>query len=131
MEYNPYLQNCNDNDVVSFSDQMYKLGRIKQLFKHAFTSTIPDILVKSLEEREIKEVSIRQANSKWFSEGKDCEILRIGANGWQKGKLKLNVSLEFYPDEPEVEETPVSKESELQPPTSPLDDLRQMMKEEN
>ena len=34
----------------------------------------------------------------WFSpEGIDCEALRFGANGWQKGRIRL--CLEFCPDE--------------------------------
>jgi hypothetical protein len=33
-------------------------------------------------------------------EGVDCEALRFGANGWQKGKIRL--CLEFCPDEPTV-----------------------------
>jgi hypothetical protein len=34
--------------------------------------------------------------------------------------LRIKVSLEFYPDEPEISE-----------PESPLDDIRQMMNQEN
>ena len=47
-----------------------------------------------------------------FEEGQECEILKAGSSGWQKGKLKINVTLEFIPDEPELEK-------------SPLDDVRQ------
>ncbi len=48
------------------------------------------------------------SNEEWFSDGIDCEVLKIGSKGWQKGKVKINlqVSLEFCPDEPEIEETP-------------------------
>lgn len=41
----------------------------------------------------------------------DCEVLRLGAKGWQKGKVRI--SLEFCPDLPE----------------SPLDDIRQAIKQ--
>jgi KGK domain len=35
----------------------------------------------------------------WFSDrGIDCEALRFGSNGWQKGRIRL--CLEFCPDEP-------------------------------
>jgi hypothetical protein len=35
----------------------------------------------------------------WFSpQGIDCEALRFGSNGWQKGRIRL--CLEFCPDEP-------------------------------
>jgi hypothetical protein len=43
----------------------------------------------------------------WINNGVDCQILKPSKN-WQKGKLRMKVSLEFCPDEPE----------------SPLDDLR-------
>lgn len=34
----------------------------------------------------------------WFSDkGIHCEVLRFGANGWQKGRVRI--SLEFCPDE--------------------------------
>ena len=43
----------------------------------------------------------------WFSDqGIDCEVLRFGANGWQKGKVRI--SLEFCPEEPKPE-VPVAK----------------------
>ena len=45
-----------------------------------------------------------------FDRGLSCEVLRPGAN-WQKGKVRIR--LEFCPDEPE----------------SPLDDIRQTIKE--
>ncbi|MBD3886879.1 hypothetical protein IFO70_35195 [Phormidium tenue FACHB-886] len=34
-----------------------------------------------------------------FSEGAACRILAPSAQGWQQGKLKIKISLEFYPDE--------------------------------
>ena len=39
-----------------------------------------------------------EAKSAWFStQGIDCEALRFGSNGWQKGRIRL--CLEFCPDE--------------------------------
>ena len=40
-----------------------------------------------------------QADNGWFSpQGIDCEALRFGSQGWQKGRIRL--CLEFCPDEP-------------------------------
>ena len=39
-----------------------------------------------------------------LEQGIDSELLRLGANVWQKGKVKIKVTLEFRPDEPEVKE---------------------------
>lgn len=56
--------------------------------------------------------SYRQDNTLWFKEGINAEILRVNSKGWQKGKIKIKVTVEFEPDEPEQ-------------PESPLDDIRQ------
>lgn len=65
---------------------------------------------------------------KWLGEGADCETLKFGSQGWQKGKVRIKVSVEFCPDEPEIEETPTTEE--IPQPESPLDDLRQMINKE-
>ena len=49
-----------------------------------------------------------------FTEGIDCEVLRLGAKGWQKGKVRIN--LEFCSNQPSQ-------------PESPLDDIRQTLKQ--
>jgi hypothetical protein len=64
--------------------------------------------------------------SNWFSQGVPCEVLRLDAKGWRKGKVRL--AIEFLPDEPEVEEIPAT--NEIEQPESPLDDLRQMINQE-
>ena len=61
-----------------------------------------------------------------FGKGIDCEVLRFGANNWQKGKFRIKMTVEFCPDEPELEETP-----ETNQPESPLDDIRRMINQEN
>ncbi|HEY9812756.1 MAG TPA: KGK domain-containing protein [Candidatus Sericytochromatia bacterium] len=56
-----------------------------------------------------------------------CEILKPGSKGWKKGKMKITVSLEYCPDEPEDTETPENNQPETNQPESPLDDLRRMI----
>ncbi|HAZ43269.1 MAG TPA: hypothetical protein DDW76_11270 [Cyanobacteria bacterium UBA11369] len=73
----------------------------------------------------------RDIGDKWFYDGLDCEILRPGAKGWQKGKVIINIILEFCPDEPEIEETPPNEQPEISEPESPLDDLRQLINQNN
>ena len=62
----------------------------------------------------------------WFSKGVPCEVLKLDAKGWRKGRVRL--AIVFLPDEPEVEETPAT--NEIEQPESPLDDLRQMINQE-
>jgi KGK domain len=67
-----------------------------------------------------------------FNEGIVGKVLRFGSQGWQKGKIRFKISIEFCPDEPEVEETPENNQLEISAPESPLDDLRrQLLNHEN
>ncbi|MCT7954051.1 KGK domain-containing protein [Laspinema palackyanum] len=59
---------------------------------------------------------------KWGGEGITAQVLKYGADGWQKGKVRI--SLEFCPDEPEVKKT--SNEPNTSEPESPLDEIRRM-----
>lgn len=68
-----------------------------------------------------------EEKAKWISEGVNAEVLKYGANNWQKGKVRLTI--EFCPDEPEVEETLPSNPKVISKLESPLDDLRRMMKD--
>jgi len=87
----------------------------------------------------IKQISIHLPNGnrnentieKWFNEGIKGKTLKVGAKGWQQGKFRIKVTLEFCPDEPEIEETSASNEPEIPQPESPLDDLRQRINQEN
>ena len=124
-EHNEYFN--NDDDVIAFSaDSMCKISRLKELIKNCVSSNLSNQLVEYLEKAGMKNLKIYSrsngstksylTNNKWLTEGKDCEILQVGSNGWKKGKIRLKVSLEFIPDEPEINEI-----------ESPLDDIRQSM----
>ena len=67
-----------------------------------------------------------------FGEGIAGKVLRFGSPAWQKGKIRVKITVEFGPDEPEVEETADNNLLEISPPESPLDDLRrQLLNQEN
>jgi KGK domain len=54
--------------------------------------------IKGLVEKAIPGWS--EEKNDWFTDrGIDCEALRFGSKGWQKGRIRL--SLEFCPDEPD------------------------------
>jgi hypothetical protein len=125
------------DDVLLLGKATFTVGRFKELVARKF-----DYILFSIEaaEKEFRkksiyywmqslsineETTIQVGEINWSSpqEGIDCQILRIGAKGWQKGKLKIEVnrsfqsgeaqtSIKFCPDEP------------LEP-KSPLDDIRQ------
>ncbi len=124
MECNSYLEKCSDNDVLFFySGTMLKLGKFKQLVSSTFCYKN---VVTAIEQRFITEESKLYFNENWYTKGTDCEILKIGAKDWQKGKVRIRVSVEFIPDEPEIEET-----AEITLPESPLDDIRRTINQEN
>jgi hypothetical protein len=135
------FHNCGNDDALSFGRAMLKVEKLKETVNRVLPEYgLGETLNKSLIEQQLTiDVNFDQnrqrfSYDKWFGEGIDCEILRVGAQGWKKGKikLKLNVTIEFCPDEPEVQETPENNESETSQPESPLDDLRrQLLNPEN
>ncbi|MBD1908400.1 hypothetical protein NDI37_03955 [Funiculus sociatus GB2-A5] len=146
MEDNLPLQNCNNDDALSFKNNMFKVRQIKQALQDSLKGAIANALYESLKSQQVEiDTGIiinhhyYKANERWFVEGIDCEILKIGASGWQKGKVKIKTTLEFIPDEPEVkevlmqneEETLMRNELEISQLDSPLDELRKMINQEN
>jgi len=82
-------------------------------------------LMSSLSISEETKTSICGGDIKWNSakKGIDCQVLKVGSKGWEKGKIKIEVSqsfgggqtqvcIKFCPDEPAENK-------------SPLDDIRQ------
>ena len=135
------LHNCGNEDALSFPMAMLKIEKLKETVNRVLPEyELGETLNNSLKEQNLNiglPFDTRQKRfsyEKWFGEGIDCEILRVGAQGWKKGKmkLKLHVTIEFCPDEPQVEETPENNESETSQPESPLDGLRrQLLNQEN
>lgn len=129
MHDNSFLPNYGDDDVCSSSDNaMFKVGKlretIKQAFRYSIQKALNDVLTsKGLHFQTTSYNHVIKMNSEkdWLGDGIDCEILKIGGKGWQKGKIKIRVNVEFCPDEPEIEEAP-----EITEPESPLDDIRRM-----
>ena len=111
LEINKYLSDCNTKDVIS-------LQSTSLFYVHEFCNLVLSSLDRSLRNAIARSITQKLANTSkaelWFGNGESCEILKAGSSGWQTGKIKLkvNFTLEFIPDEPEAE-------------TSPLDDVRQ------
>ena len=141
MEDKVNFHNCGNDDAVSFGNAMLKVEKLKEtlngvLPEYGLGQTLNQLLSQQGLNIDVGLTTdqTRYLYENWFGQGIDCEILRVGAQGWQKGKikLKLNVTIEFCPDEPEVEETPENNKSETSQPESPLDDLRrQLLNQEN
>ena len=111
LDTNKYLSDCDARDIISCDskDPIY-LSKLYSLIKASFTESI----IRSISGNIIQKLENKCNAKLWFEDGEKCEILKAGSKGWQTGKLKLkiNLSLEFIPDE--IEEV-----------KSPLDDIRQ------
>lgn len=68
----------------------------------------------------------RDSLESWFNKGIDCEVMSL-SKGWQKGKIRIKVTLEFCPNEPEIEEPDAINHTKNNQVKSPLDDIRQMV----
>jgi len=119
---------CNKDDAISCGSAMFKAEKIKEKLKELFNNFKRGEELTNLFNSENLSISFpvdsrqkRYMYEKWFDEGIECEILKLRSGGWQKGKVRINleVSIEFCPDEPEIEE--------IKEPESPLDDLRRMI----
>ena len=127
-----------DDDVLLLGKATFTVRRLKELAasklseilgiyriqptKHCSGITIINWMN---ELRLNEETIIPGGNINWNSpkEGIDCQVLKIGSKGWEKGKVQIEVnkniksgetqiSIQFCPDEPLEQK-------------SPLDDIRQ------
>jgi hypothetical protein len=128
------LLNLTDDDVVSFSDQTFKIGQLKQQLQICLMSINGTGYASAFLDISSGKLPIKAARINWQSTIMNGEILMLASKSWQKGKMKIhadidtaknqleirNVRVDFCPDEPEII-----------PLESPLDDLRQMMNQEN
>ncbi|MBD2606552.1 KGK domain protein [Scytonema hofmannii FACHB-248] len=138
------LIGCNDDDVVSFNGKLLKFAKFKDNLEEEFQQKVNFLVEKNDKENAPKVLNLTRLslgecdltiNLSSAKEGKECEILRLGSKSWEKGKVrtqafieffptnttekaKINFTIEFSPDEPEITE-----------PESPLDDIRRMINE--
>jgi hypothetical protein len=135
------IKNCNDDDILSFYDEICKIKKIRKVTQEYFYSESTEYINHICTELNIRELEISKpaiihgknykytTNSEWFKTGKECELLQEGKR-WQKGKLRIKLTLEFCPDEPEkVEENDNQEFDNIT--ESPLDEIRQQLTDEN
>ncbi len=115
-----------DKDVLLVENQAQILTN---QFMNKVVQSISQVkrVIRDAEQRRISKTEHVEG---WFEEGVDCEVLRLGAKSWQKGKVRLKISLEFCPDNPQPEEIEASNETDANLSESSLDDLRQKINQE-
>ncbi len=105
--YSPH--ECQENDVLSFGDATYKVGKFQQAVEAAFSGPLASQFSSQLNSRGIQIDPKHIAPSgrseehvRWFKEGVDCEILQLGSQSWKKAKLKIKFACELrIEDEPQ------------------------------
>lgn len=132
----------NDDDVISFEKSTFKKRDLQEFIRSHFWSwhnSNPAFRAMTFNLGGINKSIPICTQFYLYPQGIDSEILRLGSAKWEKIVLRIyvdllelsdnqrrdtsyiKVNLEFY-----SEETPAPPENE-----SPLDDIRQLMKDEN
>ncbi|WP_036486751.1 KGK domain-containing protein [Myxosarcina sp. GI1] len=100
MEDNFQLKECSEDDVLEFNSGTYRIKNIMQKLVSS-KDNLSTQLYNQLNSMGINIIPKNRAFRQWFDGGIDCEILKLGAKNWKKGKVRLKVTFEFIPDEPE------------------------------
>ena len=127
------LKNCEDYEVLWLGNHTSIVEKLKQNLESALKDHIQSIITSVAGQQSSQIFHIiaggNYCNQEWFKEGKECKLLKLGAKEWQSGTLKMKVTLEFCPEEPEEDE--VEEEEEIDELVKSLDDIRQKLNQEN
>ncbi len=97
----PY--DCGDDDVIAFGEAMFRSGKLKKAISQSFDGAVGRAIDQKLRQNGL-EIPIRMIGStrlanehcQWFDEGINCEILDLSTRRWCKGKVRVQVSVEFF-----------------------------------
>lgn len=101
------LSDMNNNDVVEFSEHtIVKKSRLLDIIINRIISKFENVINEYLKENDIKfnrekydSKNKEKITENWLSTGISCSRLKLGSHQWQKGKIKFNLTVEFYPEE--------------------------------
>lgn len=133
---------CNDDDVLSYNGRLLKFSQFKQQLENDLWQKVNYLLTKENEYFNSKERIYELINTSFGycnisvtlsspEEGNDCEILRLGATSWQKGKIRTQSSIDFFPCEKDSRKIAkikfnlefLSKDKEMKQTQLSLDDM--------
>jgi len=104
------IHNLSDGDVISIHQAEYKVEKIRQASNYALDKISGQFLREALKERQV----VIHTGAELFINGYQCEVLKANSGkGWQKGTFKVQVSIEFIPEEPEVENHAIPELEEI------------------
>ena len=97
----------DEETAIALPSSMFKqkdlLGFINEAFRGAGLNRLGEIIW----DRGRGKIPIdkhEENRTAWFTDGIECEVLKPHSSGWKKGKVRINVSIEFWPDVPEDQE---------------------------
>ncbi|MEM6752425.1 MAG: KGK domain-containing protein [Cyanobacteria bacterium P01_C01_bin.38] len=133
---------CNDDDVLSYNGSLVKFSQFKQQLENELWQKVNYLLTKENDGCNSKERIYELINTSFGycnisislsspEEGNDCEILRLGATSWQKGKIRTKSSIDFLPNEKDSSKIAkiqfnlefLSEEYEVKKPQLSFDDM--------
>jgi len=135
-EYNSYLPDFEDDDVVLFDEEqsvMFKVSKLKSVMK-AFEEN--ELVLDAHTEFFLEQgVKINKGGG-WttpitFGKSKNCEILKVGAKNWQKGAIRMKVYLEFIPIDSDIDNLATNNTVHINSKELTLDYIRQVLNKDN
>ncbi|MTJ11462.1 hypothetical protein FJR11_02385 [Anabaena sp. UHCC 0187] len=108
--------------VITFNNATFKLSKLVSVMSEVIVQNKLEVLNNKFNSQGCGQLPCFQ-DDYWLRQGVNCQVLKPGKS-WQKGKARIKVTLEFFSNEPEIEQTP-----EIKKPESPLDDLRRKINE--
>ena len=115
----------NDKDsVISIDNIIFKIDLLIKIANEVLQDKGMSMIKSRLSNSWQGELSV-DSTTDWTGNGVQAELLRPNGTGWKKGKARIRVILEFYPDEPDEEELSSQQTDSIE--ASPLDDIRQNM----
>jgi KGK domain len=97
----PY--DCGDDDVIAFGEAMFRSGKLKRAIGQSFDGSVGRAIDQKLRQhgldipiRMIGSTRLANEHCQWFDEGISCEILDLATRRWCKGKVRVQVSVEFF-----------------------------------
>lgn len=103
MKFEPL--DTHKDTALSFYNSMFKLGEFMETVNKSLESKGLNGLEEQLKNRGGIPLRGFNERERWLGEGVDCELPQSGAKSWQKGKVRIKITIEFCPDEPEGEKT--------------------------
>ena len=108
-----FFSNLKKSDLIRFdNNQILEINKLKKALKTIFEDRLESPLVNALALLGIKTYTgtrIKSPSGKektvynsWFKEGVHCEVLTLGNEKWKRGKIKIEISIEFEEEEEDI-----------------------------